>query len=83
MNLSRLRRRTVTPAMRAEFARMIAEAPTQEQVIAGLQRVTESLIRLGDASVIAARSRRREFERTDRALINSVNYWARELGLNV
>lgn len=40
------RRRTVTPEMRAEFARMMAAAPTHEQVMAGIWRVTNAAIGL-------------------------------------
>jgi hypothetical protein len=40
------RHRTVTPEMRAAFARQIAESPIQEAVMAGLDRVCRSLERL-------------------------------------
>lgn len=49
------RRNTVTPEMRAELARKLADAPTPEQVMEGLNRVTEAVIRLAETSVGARR----------------------------
>lgn len=51
----RIRRHTVTPEMRAAFARQMAEAPTHDAVMAGLDRVTRSVIRL---AVMAPQKRR-------------------------
>jgi ferric-dicitrate binding protein FerR (iron transport regulator) len=44
------RRQTVTPEMRAALARQMAEAPSHEQVMAGLERVSRSLLRMAAAA---------------------------------
>lgn len=49
------RRRTVTPEMRAAFARQMAEAPSHEAVMAGLNRVSSSLMPL---AAVAPQKRR-------------------------